>query len=154
MYLKKLRTALRQLSEKETNDIAKIARENLHRQEQIGDSVRAAHVTGYLKSFIDENKTSVKYLEAYFEAIEEWEPGFVCKVFFGERVRSSNTWHNLLIKVTNDVPSKTLVDYKDNDILMTELKTLFITLVESCVSDDPDETIQTFRTLNNVLERR
>lgn len=100
MYLKKLRSALRQLSEKDINDIAKIARENLLRQELIGDSVRAAHVTGYLKSFIDENKTSGKYLEAYFEAIEEWESGFVCKVFFGESVRSRDTWHNLLIKVS------------------------------------------------------
>lgn len=97
MYLKKLRLALDQLSEKEINDIAKIARDNLHKQGLIGDSIRIAHVTTYLKSFIEENKTSGKYLEAYFEALEQWEPGFVNKVFFGEKVRSSRTWRNVLI---------------------------------------------------------
>ncbi|MDQ0159488.1 hypothetical protein [Alkalibacillus salilacus] len=153
MYLKKLRSALGQLSEKEINDIAKIARDHLHKQGLIEDSTRAAHVTNFLKKFIEENKTSGKYLEAYFEALEEWEPGFVNKVFFGEKIRSSRTWRNVLIKITNDISSGELEKHKENDIILRELKVLFVTIVESCITDDEEETIQTLRSLNKVLNK-
>jgi hypothetical protein len=90
--------------------------------------------------------------------LEEWElePGFVNKVFFGEKVRSSRTWRNLLIKITNDISSSQLEKHKENDIFIRELKALFISMVESCITDDEEETIQTLRTLrtlNRVLQK-
>lgn len=125
----------------------------MYKEGIIGDSVRIAHVNTYLKSFIEENKTSGKYIEAYFEALEQWEPGFVNKVFFGEKVRSSRTWRNLLIKITNDISSNQLEKHKENDIIIRELKVLFISMVESCITDDEEETIQILRTLNKVLQK-
>lgn len=151
MFLKKLRTALSQLSDEEIYDIAKIARDNLYKKEFIGASIKASHVDGYLKNFIEKNKTSGKYLEAYFDALEEWEPGFVQKVLLGEKVRTSHTWRNILIKITNDVASSKLEKMKDDDYIMKELKILFISTVEACISDDPAETLQTLETLNRVL---
>lgn len=124
MYVENVRNALNNLSIEEKSSLVKYTKNILVKKGKIKNTVRPAEIERYLKNFLDEKETNIKYFEGFIEALDEMYPNGAKDALLGVRVKKEKTWRNILLNITKEVPSPKLQKYSDNEFIIKELKTL------------------------------
>ncbi|GGB52892.1 hypothetical protein [Fictibacillus barbaricus] len=151
MYLDNVRDKLSSLSYEDQRKVATEARDLLVNLTLIKPAVRPKEAFDSLTNFINRKDTKVYYLEGFLLALDSLYPEGGKRALLGEKLDSRHTWRNLLIRITNDVPSPILDKYKDDPHIIKEFKQLFISLNKKCLTDDKDETLHMLQVLNRVF---
>lgn len=153
MYVENVRKALSSLNRKEIERIAKETKKLLVGKEKIKESVKPVEVEGYLHNFINGKDTSIKYFEGFIEAIDLIYPDGAKEAFlFGSFKKKTASWRNLLMKITSGIPSKKLQQFHDNEFVIRQFQLLFVSIVERCVTEDEETTLQRLQVLNDILK--
>jgi hypothetical protein len=124
VYVENVRNALNNLSIEEKSSLVKYTKNILVKKGKIKNTVRPAEIERYLKNFLDEKETNIKYFEGFIEALDEMYPNGAKDALLGVRVKKEKTWRNILLNITKEVPSPKLQKYSDNEFIIKELKTL------------------------------
>jgi hypothetical protein len=151
MYLENVRTQLAALDEPKIYEIAVTTRDLLVEAKKINKSKRPAEVSETIENFIEEKDISNLYLDGILLALDELYPEGGKRALLGEHLDGRQTWRNLLIRVTKDIPAPLLEKYIDDPHIIQELKRLFITLSKKCITDDKDETLYMLKVLNRIF---
>ncbi|HIE6633201.1 MAG: hypothetical protein E7G93_07405 [Bacillus paranthracis] len=154
MYIENVRKALRSLSTQEQYELANLTKQILIRRGRINESVRPSEIERYMKNFICGKETKMKYLEGFLESMDLLILQGGSKALLGKQITGQGTWRDILLNVTNDVPSEKLMKHVNNEYIIKELKKLFITIVESCVVEDEEKTIQRLHLINEILNKK
>jgi hypothetical protein len=151
MYLENVRTQLASLDQPKKYEIAVTTRNLLAEAKKINKSKRPAEVEDTIEIFIKDKDISILYLEGILLALDALYPEGGKRALLGERLDGRQTWRNLLIRVTKDIPAPQLDKYIDDPYIIQELKRLFITLSKKCLTDDKDETLYMLKVLNRIF---
>lgn len=153
MYLDNVRKKLATLDDKQKDEIARKTREILLEKKLISKNVRNGSVLKSLNNFINLKDTSVNYLGGFLQALDEIYPEGGKRALLGDKLDGRNTWRNLLIRVTNDLPSPQLEKYLDEPHIIKEFKHLYVSLTKKCVTEDKDETVHMLQILNRIFSK-
>jgi hypothetical protein len=151
MYLENVRTQLAALDQPKIYEIAVTTRDLLAEAKKIKKSKRPAEVEDTIEIFIKDKDISILYLEGILLALDELYPEGGKRALLGERLDGRQTWRNLFIRVTKDIPAPQLEKYIDDPHIIQELKRLFISLSKKCITDDKDETLYMLKVLNRIF---
>jgi hypothetical protein len=151
MYLENVRTQLASLDQPKKYEIAVTTRNLLAEAKKINKSKRPAEVEDTIEIFIKDSDISILYLEGILLALDALYPEGGKRALLGERLDGRQTWRNLLIRVTKDIPAPQLENYIDDPYIIQELKRLFISLSRKCITDDKDETLYMLKVLNRIF---
>ncbi|WP_419877525.1 hypothetical protein [Brevibacillus centrosporus] len=152
MYIDNVRKTLNKINRTERERLIHETKKILLSKGKINASVRPAEIEKYLDNFINGKETNIKYFEGFIEALDLLFVDGAKDAFLYGSSKKITTWREILLKITNDLPSKKFERYSENEFLLKEFKALFITIVEGCVDDDEEITLQRFRILNDLLK--
>lgn len=153
LYVENIRNALSSLSRIEKEKLAKETKKILLGKGKISNSVRPAEIEEYIDNFIKGKETKIKYFEGFIEALDIMYPDGAKDAFLSGSFNKGKNWRELMLRLTNDVPAFKLEKYYENDLVIKEFKSLFIALVEGCITEDEEITIQRLRALNDLIKK-
>ncbi|MGG1659268.1 hypothetical protein [Brevibacillus sp. NRS-1366] len=153
MYIENIRKAFSSLSRTEKEKLAKETKRILLGKGKISNSVRPAEIEEYIDNFTKGKETKIKYFEGFIEALDTMYPDGAKNAFFSGSFNKGKNWRDLMLKLTNDIPVAKLEKYYENDLVIKELKSLFIALVEGCITEDEEITIQRLQALNDLIKK-
>lgn len=154
LYVDNVRRALGNLSLKEKTELAIKVKEILLREGKIKSAVRPSEIERYIDNFIKGKETSIKYFEGILNGLDSLYTDGAKTALFEHKIRELKTWRDLLIKLTTDLPSRKLSKYDSNEAILTEIKRLFVTITEACVTDDEASTMLRLQVLNDLLKSK
>lgn len=152
-YIKNLRCAIKKLNDEERIKMAYFTKQILVKEKIISEDVRRAEIKTYIDNFAEGGNTKLKYLEGFLEALEKIkDKQSVENALLTGSLERNVSWRDILLTITNDIPSENLRKHYDNEFILLQLKSLFKTLAERCVVDDAELTMQRLILLNELLQ--
>ncbi|WHZ60088.1 hypothetical protein [Metabacillus hrfriensis] len=152
MYIENVRARISYFTESEKMQLAETARTILQERNMISSKVKPSEIMKYLDNFINHKDTKLVYLEGYLSALDRLYTEGGKNALLGQKIRKNNTWRNLLIKITNDRVCPELEPYAEDELMIKEFKDVFITLVETFITPNRDETMQTLQVLKRLFK--
>jgi hypothetical protein len=157
MYIENVRLVLENMSLQERSRLAEETRKILRNNKLIKKTTKNFHIENALNNFIngkEDYQISRKYLDGFLLALDSlYLSGAAIDALVGSRLKKQITWRNLLFRITKDISSPQLDKYKENEMIIKEFKNLFKQLVEISISEDEQETMQTLKVLNGLLNK-
>ncbi|WP_217582037.1 hypothetical protein, partial [Lysinibacillus sp. GbtcB16] len=120
MYIENVRNTLKSLSSQEQYEIANLTKQILVRNGKINENVRPSEIARYIENFIHGKETKIKYLEGFLEAMDLFILQGASKALLGKQIIGQGTWRDILLNVTNDIPSDKLAKHVNNEYIIKE----------------------------------
>ncbi|WP_161797405.1 hypothetical protein [Guptibacillus hwajinpoensis] len=148
--MKRLRDAVKALSEEDLEEFISITRITLRKQ--FNKDLKPSYIKARLYDFLDGKDTSLVFLECYLQSLDAIHyKGALTALKRGE-AKTSKTWRELMITITNDVALPIHIQkHLEDDQTSYELKILFKTIINYCEHIELDNFQDNLRITHRFL---